>query len=94
MTEAQRREAGELSHDVEYAKVTTLLDTPLLELIYHVDNPGEVPPDPRPIDDSANEKVDVGNGDLSPEWVIEVIMHGGSITYGPWADRQRFALVM
>lgn len=88
-TEAQRREAGELAHDVEYAKITTLVETPLLEVIYHVDNPGEVPPDPRPIDESANEKVDIGNGDLSPEWAVELVMHGGSITYGPWADRQR-----
>lgn len=89
MTVAQRREAGELTHEAEYAKVTTLLETPLLEAVYHVDVPGKVPLDPRSLGGATREAVDIGNGDLAPEWGVELTLHGGVITYGPWADRQR-----
>lgn len=89
MTDAQRREAGELTHEVEYAKVTTLLDTPGLDVTYYVDVPGPVPEDPRSISGMPRETVDIGNGDLSPAWGVEIAIHGGSATYGPWADRQR-----
>ena len=32
---------------------------------------------------------DIGNGDLPPEWGLDLVFRGGTITYGPWADRQR-----
>lgn len=35
------------------------------------------------------ESYDVGNGDLAPEWGVELSVKGGNIVYGPWADRQR-----
>lgn len=89
MTDAQRREAGELTHEVEYAKVATLLDTPSMDVTYYVDVPGLVPVDPRSISGVSGETVDIGNGDLAPEWGVEIALHGGSATYGPWADRQR-----
>lgn len=92
MTDAQRREAGELTHDVEYAKVTAILDTPVLDVIYFVDVPGPVPEDARSLGGGGRGAIDVGNGDLPPEWGVELIMHGGSIIYGPWADRQRFVV--
>jgi hypothetical protein len=40
---------------------------------------------------SASTGVDdcVGNGDLPPEWGIDIVTHGGTLSYGPWADRQR-----
>ncbi|KAG8952761.1 hypothetical protein FRC04_003684 [Tulasnella sp. 424] len=89
MTDAQRREAGELTHDVEYAKATAILDTPVLDVIYFVDVPGPVPEDARSLGGGGRGAIDVGNGDLPPEWGVELVMHGGSIIYGPWADRQR-----
>lgn len=89
MTDAQRREAGELAHDVEYAKVTTILDTPALDVVYFVDDPGPVPEDARSMGGGRGGTVDVGNGDLPPEWGVELVMHGGTIIYGPWTDRQR-----
>ncbi|KAG9009804.1 hypothetical protein FRB93_005075 [Tulasnella sp. JGI-2019a] len=92
MTDAQRREAGELTHDVEYAKVTTILDTPCLEVTYSVDVPGLIPDEPRSIGGLGRETVDIGNGDLAPEWGVELAVYGGNITYGPWADRQRDAV--
>lgn len=33
---------------------------------------------------------EIGNGDLSPQFGMDVVVHGGIIRYGPWADRQRF----
>ncbi|KAG8901896.1 hypothetical protein FRB99_005016 [Tulasnella sp. 403] len=92
MTDAQRREAGELTHEVEYGKVTTLLETPALEATYYVDAAGLVPEDARNLGDTGREVVDVGNGDLAPEWAVELTLYGGTITYGPWADRQRDTL--
>ncbi|KAG9008371.1 hypothetical protein FRB90_008947, partial [Tulasnella sp. 427] len=88
MTDAQRREAGELTHDVEYAKVTTIIDTPCLDVVYFVDVPGPVPEDARSLG-GGKGPIDVGNGDLPPEWGVDLVMHGGSIIYGPWTDRQR-----
>lgn len=38
------------------------------------------------------EAMDVGNGDLAPEWGIDFVIHGGQVNYGPWADRQRRSL--
>lgn len=92
LNDSQRRAVGELPYDVEYAKVTSLLETPLLEVLYTVDVPGPVPDDPRHLGGAGEELIDVGNGDLAPEWCVELLLHGGSITYGPWADRQRSVL--
>lgn len=89
MTDAQRREAGELTHDVEYAKVNTVLDTPRLDVTYYVDVPGLIPDEPRSIGGLGRETVDIGNGDLAPEWGVELAVYGGNVAYGPWTDRQR-----
>ncbi|KXS18557.1 hypothetical protein M427DRAFT_86251, partial [Gonapodya prolifera JEL478] len=32
---------------------------------------------------------DFGNGDLSPEWGVELVFKDASVHYGPWTDRQR-----
>ncbi|CAG8634606.1 24795_t:CDS:10, partial [Dentiscutata erythropus] len=38
------------------------------------------------------EEIDIGNGDLSPEWGVDLNFTGAQINYGPWADRQRTIL--
>ena len=48
---------------------------------------GKVPPPSFP-----DESNGIGNGDLAPEWTVELEVEGGVINYGPWADRQRFVL--
>jgi protein CSF1 len=35
----------------------------------------------------------VGNGDLAPQYGIDIALQGGTARYGPWADRQRSVLV-
>ena len=70
----------------EYAIDRKLLEAPVLELSYYVDVAGVVPSEPRAFD---REEDDVGNGDTSPEWGLDLVVHGGFLKYGPWADRQR-----
>ncbi|KAI0300988.1 hypothetical protein B0F90DRAFT_1720731 [Multifurca ochricompacta] len=50
---------------------------------------GIVPVEQRTVD---REGFDVGNGDTSPEWGLDLVVHGGLLRYGPWADRQRAEL--
>jgi hypothetical protein len=70
----------------EYAIDRRLLEAPVLELSYYVDVVGFVPVESRVLD---YEEDIVGNGDTSPEWGLDLILHGGFLRYGPWADRQR-----
>lgn len=74
----------------EYAKVSTLLDTPLLELTYFADTPGTVPDRSEII--RPDDRDEFGNVDLPPEYGIDISIYGGNVNYGPWADRQRDAL--
>ena len=71
---------------LEYAIESRILEAPLLELSYYVDVVGEVPEHTEHVN---IESVDVGNGDISPEWGFDIIISGGFVRYGPWADRQR-----
>jgi hypothetical protein len=45
-------------------------------------------PDPAEADhiDATDE---LGNVELPPEYGIDIVVHGGIVKYGPWADRQR-----
>ncbi|GAA5979280.1 hypothetical protein JCM10908_002865 [Rhodotorula pacifica] len=80
-------------HSIEYAKVTTLLLSTEIEMTYYVDVAGVVPDESHHRNRVAGlETHDIGNGDLSPEWGVDLVVHGASITYGPWADRQRAKL--
>ncbi|KAJ7783252.1 hypothetical protein B0H16DRAFT_1877649 [Mycena metata] len=74
---------------LEYAIERKILETPVLELTYYTDVVGDVPSLPRPADTEAG---DIGNGDIGPEWGIDLVVRGGVLRYGPWADRQRAEL--
>ena len=73
----------------EYAKVTTILDSAELQLSFYYDEPGRVPPIQKQL---RSDETHIGNGDLSPEWGMDIEITGGTISYGPWADRQRGVL--
>ena len=69
----------------------------MLNLLYYADVAGRVPQKPVARRDHVkhalgSEFMDIGNGDLPPEWGLEVVVRNGSIHYGPWADRQRVQL--
>lgn len=75
----------------EYAVVTTILDSPEVGMTMYWDSPGNVPPNgPRAPSQGAYAN-DI-NGDAPPEWGIDLIIKGGTVNYGPWADRQRVEL--
>ncbi|KAK4047646.1 Macrophage colony-stimulating factor 1 receptor [Microbotryomycetes sp. JL201] len=74
----------------EYAKVTTLLLSPELDMTYYCDVAGKVPEASQAV--HLSESIDIGNGDLSPEWGIDMSIKGGVLLYGPWADKQRVFL--
>ncbi|KAK1218471.1 Macrophage colony-stimulating factor 1 receptor [Marasmius sp. AFHP31] len=77
---------------LEYAIERKVLESPTLELLYYVDVAGEVPPFPHIKEHASSGIFDVGNGDMGPEWGVDLVVHGGTLRYGPWADRQRAEL--
>ncbi|KAF7321613.1 hypothetical protein MKEN_00682400 [Mycena kentingensis (nom. inval.)] len=74
---------------LEYAIERKILEAPALELTYYTDVVGEVPALPHSIDIGPG---DIGNGDMGPEWGVDLVIRGGILRYGPWADRQRAEL--
>ncbi|KAF9033263.1 hypothetical protein BDZ89DRAFT_1063002 [Hymenopellis radicata] len=73
--------------NVEYAIERKILSTPSLELCYYADAAGEVPPLHLHTKQAGVDAI--GNGDAGPEWGVDMIIRGGYLRYGPWADRQR-----
>jgi hypothetical protein len=73
----------------EYAVNRRILEAPVLDLSYYADVVGDVPPKEDQIRSMDLGTLDIGNGDLSPEWGIDMVIRGGVLRYGPWADRQR-----
>ena len=79
----------------QYAKASTLYDGgESIDFTYYADVAGYVPDrdgesEKRKALHSGLEQPNIGNGDLAPEWGIDLRLDGGTITYGPWADRQR-----
>ena len=77
---------------IEYGKFSTILDSPSVGLTYYWDIPGFVPQrsenhaSPYP-----NFQDDI-NGDVPPDYGVDLRVQGGDINYGPWADRQRMDL--
>ncbi|KAJ5796052.1 uncharacterized protein N7518_004592 [Penicillium psychrosexuale] len=78
-------------NSVEYARFSTIVDSPMLNIAYFWDVPGRVIIQPtsaaksQPMDSNINYAP-------SPEWGIDLKIHGGTINYGPWADRERVGL--
>ncbi|KAK0226200.1 hypothetical protein IW262DRAFT_1457427 [Armillaria fumosa] len=72
---------------MEYAIERKILETPSLELCYYADVAGTVPPLSQHPNQGGLD--DIGNGDVGPEWGIDLVVKSGFIHYGPWADRQR-----
>ncbi|KAB5576417.1 hypothetical protein GE09DRAFT_1095635 [Coniochaeta sp. 2T2.1] len=74
---------------VEYAAVPTILDSPEACLTLYWDVVGKVPPRrPSRAAQGCNTVTDI-NGDEPPAWTINLSIKGGTISYGPWADRLR-----
>ncbi|KAI1107763.1 hypothetical protein F4804DRAFT_109711 [Jackrogersella minutella] len=77
---------------VEYASVNTVADSPKATLTIFWDVPGKVTPQSvlrPPKGDGSSDDI---NGTTAPAWAINLSLKGGTIHYGPWADRQRAEL--
>ena len=74
---------------LEYAIERRIVEAPMLELSYYTDVVGEVPAELDGPKGMGLESYDIGNGDLPPEWGIDLVIRNGALRYGPWADRQR-----
>ena len=77
---------------IEYAQFSTVVDSPEIAVNVHWDDPGFVP---HPSDERKSQALkdrDDINGSAPPDWGINLRVKGGTITYGPWADRQRAEL--
>ncbi|KAK4671178.1 Macrophage colony-stimulating factor 1 receptor [Podospora pseudoanserina] len=77
---------------IEYAAVPTLLDSPEATLTIYWDVPGLVQPMTASPAEKAPELLSNINGDEPPAWAIKLSINGGSVNYGPWADRHRAEL--
>ncbi|KAK5112371.1 hypothetical protein LTR62_004334 [Meristemomyces frigidus] len=80
--------------NVEYAKASTLVEVPKIGFRFYWDIPGAVPPDGLVESEVLlqNPKDDDINGSKPPEYGLDFFVHGGTVAYGPWADRQRINL--
>ncbi|KAK4230008.1 protein CSF1 [Podospora fimiseda] len=74
----------------EYAAVPVLLDSPEASLTIFWDVPGVVLHSAVSAQEKASQSLANNiNGDVPPAWAIRLSIKGGSINYGPWADRHR-----
>jgi hypothetical protein len=79
-------------NSVEYGRFSTILESAGLDLTYFWDIPGRVGPEPLSSDRAdQHTEANISNA-LPPEWGIDLKIHGGTINYGPWADRERVGL--
>jgi hypothetical protein len=74
---------------VEYGKSSTLADCPRIGMTFYWDIPGPVPQSVDNLGETPPGYDTDVNGTLPPEYGLDLQVHGGTINYGPWADRQR-----
>ncbi|MCJ1389681.1 hypothetical protein MMC18_002538 [Xylographa bjoerkii] len=74
---------------IEYASSNSIVDSPAIAVSFFWDIPGVVLPlSAIPAHLRRGFGKDI-NGSKPPEWGLELKVNGGSVNYGPWADRQR-----
>jgi hypothetical protein len=76
---------------VEYARFSTIVDCPNVNMRFFWDTPGTVPLASMvsPVGERPRIATTDINGDEPPEWGLNLVVYGGIVNYGPWADRQR-----
>ncbi|OXV09062.1 hypothetical protein Egran_03182 [Elaphomyces granulatus] len=77
---------------IEYGKFSTIVDCPSLTLSYYWDVAGKVPSKQSEPYSSARDILDDINGSNPPQWGLDLKINGGTLNYGPWADRERVGL--
>ncbi|KAI9672470.1 MAG: hypothetical protein M1817_003236 [Caeruleum heppii] len=77
---------------IEYAKLSNVLDSPSVAMSFYWDVPGLVHNPTLGAAEASNQAPGDINGDVPPEWGIDLVIQGGTVNYGPWTDRQRALL--
>jgi hypothetical protein len=75
---------------IDYARFSTVLDCPSIQLIFYWDVPGKVRADPI-LRSEPGWSADI-NGCAAPAYGMDLVVKGGSVDYGPWTDRLRIEL--
>ncbi|KAG9241843.1 hypothetical protein BJ878DRAFT_557136 [Calycina marina] len=73
---------------IEYATVSTIVDCPDATVSFYWDAVGTVS-DHASVNQALELEKQNINGNPPPDWGINLSLKGGTINYGPWADRQR-----
>jgi hypothetical protein len=74
---------------VEYGRSSTLADCPRIGMTFYWDIPGPMPNSvDNLVDSTPGYDTDI-NSTVPPEYGLDLRVHGGTVNYGPWADRQR-----
>ncbi|RKF57814.1 putative fermentation associated protein [Erysiphe neolycopersici] len=71
----------------EYARVSTILESPSANMEFYWDSVGFV--QEKKASEHEKSITENINGDIPPEWGINLSFRATIINYGPWADRQR-----
>jgi hypothetical protein len=74
---------------IEYAKTSLIADVPCVNVSFYWDVTGPVP---NAVDNSMHidtARPDDINGSAPPEYGMDLQVFGGTVNYGPWADRHR-----
>ncbi|PGH32090.1 hypothetical protein GX50_05106 [[Emmonsia] crescens] len=86
------RDAHEGWSAIEYGRSSTLVDCPSLRFNYYWDVPGKVPRSGMDSRLSVHKLSHDISGADPPEWGMHLCVKGGTINYGPWADRERVGI--
>lgn len=74
---------------IEYGQFPTILDSPKVAVNIYWDVPGLVLIPEGSLRQPCPTFSEDINGEVPPDWGVDVRIYGGYIRYGPWADRQR-----
>ncbi|TVY78425.1 Protein CSF1 [Lachnellula suecica] len=74
---------------IEYATVSTIIDSPRANMSFYWDVVGTVPDRALQTETKREKPITNINGDPPPEWGLNLTLKGAMVNYGPWADRQR-----
>lgn len=75
-------------NDIEYAKSSVIADLERVGFQFYWDIAGPVLQHSAGGDFENGDHCDI-NGSVPPEYGMQLIVHGGYVVYGPWADRNR-----
>ncbi|KAI9798499.1 MAG: hypothetical protein M1833_004766 [Piccolia ochrophora] len=86
------QEEHERWDSIEYGRFSTIFESPRVDMSFYWDVPGLVSTTVAGNDQMGGHSTKDINGDVPPDYGLDLCCRGGVINYGPWADRQRMGL--